>query len=151
MLRPSERGQGVRYVEGMAALVERAGGSVAWRKIEIHVAKNERSRAIEVLDALIRAVHNPSTAIAELTDPFSLISDDVRVNNALEQAGYDTIRSVMLAKDSELMKIRQINQAHVRSIRQVLIDKGFVKLVSVEDNLQIARKNIIANRCSTHS
>lgn len=104
--------------------VAHAGGEQYWVRLQLAVMDNDVLRARRIVEELFAAVHGAPPAI-DPSDPFSSICDDVRLCVTLEGQGYDTIQSIALATDAELMRIPRLNAKSLDAIDAVLIAYGF--------------------------
>jgi len=97
------------------------------RKLQLALKDGAIHQAHHIIDRYceeqkIRVVLSPS-------DPISMIAEPL-VANALQDAGYQTIQSVMMASDDELLQAtRNVGGTRLGRLRESLAEHGFVNQV----------------------
>lgn len=79
--------------------------------------------------------------VTEVVDMDSSISElglPVKQVNFLERAGFETVRSVAMASDKDLLTVRQISKESIRMIRSRLVELGLCKPNVVVDGLVLS-------------
>lgn len=93
------------------------------RRVEVAILHQNRHEAVAAIDALFK---QPSEDIIDLSSPIvALVALPVRLTNALEESGIDTIGDLVAATPERLQAIPNFGQVSIDKCRAVLAKHGW--------------------------